>query len=119
MKNPVQEKSFQFALAIINFCKTVYFGSRLFQPIIHQLIRSGTSIGANIEEADAAQTKKDFLTKMHIAFKEAKESNYWLRIFLKTNLGNHRQVALLLKESDELIKLLSSITKSTKKNLGG
>jgi len=77
-----------------------------------QLLRCGTSIGANIEEALAGQSKKDFLSKMSIASKEARETNYWLRLLRDSDILDERQSTSILEESEELIKLLTSIVKT-------
>jgi four helix bundle protein len=82
-----------------------------------QLIRSGTSIGANIEEAIAAQSKKDFLSKMSIALKEARETHYWLRVIRESGLANGAEAEAHIPECQELVRLLSSITLTTRKNL--
>ena len=74
-----------------------------------QVVRSGTSVGANVEEADAAESKRDFIHKMAIARKEAKETRFWLRIILETPLLDTPKVHALLEESDELIRILSTI----------
>ena len=87
------------------------------RPIIRQLLKSGTSVGANIEEAEAAQSKRDFLAKMHIAYKEARETNYWLRLLAELKISNPNEINSLISESIILIRLLSAITKSTKRNL--
>jgi len=78
-----------------------------------QLLRSGTSIGANIEEAQAAQSKKDFISKMSIVSKEARESHYWLRLL---KYGKFISKDDLLDDCEELIKLLTSIVKSSENN---
>jgi four helix bundle protein len=77
-----------------------------------QLLKCGTSIGANIEEALAGQSKKDFLSKMSIASKEARETNYWLRLLRDSDILDERQSTSILEESEELIKLLTSIVKT-------
>lgn len=76
--NPIKERSFNFALSIVKLYKILQEKNEFI--ISKQLLRSGTSIGANIEEASAAQSKKDFLHKMSIASKEARETSYWLRL---------------------------------------
>lgn len=76
--NPIKERSFKFALSIIKLYKKLQGQNEFI--ISKQLLRSGTSIGANIEEVTAAQSKKDFLHKMSIASKEARETSYWLRL---------------------------------------
>jgi len=82
-----------------------------------QVVRSGTSVGANVEEADAAESKRDFIHKMAIARKEAKETRFWLRIILETPLLDTSEVHALLQKSEELIRILSTIIINAKKNL--
>lgn len=79
-----------------------------------QILRSGTSIGANIAEAECAFSKKDFLAKMYIAFKECSETKYWLELLYKTEYLSKEQYYSIDSDYTELLKLLSSITKSTK-----
>ncbi|MEW6245608.1 MAG: four helix bundle protein [Nitrospirota bacterium] len=115
-KNVVQEKSFAFALQIVKLSRRLRLDRRELIPS-GQLIRSGISIGANIEEAIAAQSKRDFLAKMSIAMKEARETLYWLRIFHESGLANSPEVTMLLQECRELTNLPSSITLTTRQNL--
>ena len=84
--------------------------------ISKQLLRSGTSIGANIEEATAAQSKKDFLHKMSIASKEARETSYWLRLLKDSNLINF-SIDEYLNEINQMIKIITKIVKTTSENL--
>ncbi len=78
-----------------------------------QLLRSGTSIGANTEEATAAQSRKDFISKMSISSKEARETNYWLRLLRDSQLCEGIDYTDLIKESEEIIAILTSIVKTT------
>ena len=78
-------------------------------------MRSGTSIGANVEDASAAQSKKDFVSKMSIASKEARETNYWLRLLRDSDLCKKIDFSNLINESEELIKILTSIVKTSQK----
>ncbi len=82
-----------------------------------QFLRAATSIGANVQEADAGQSKKDFIAKMSIASKEARETNYWLRL-LKASQIIEFDFENLIKKSEELIRLLTSIVKTAQQNLG-
>jgi four helix bundle protein len=113
-ENLIREKSFQFALDIIALYKEMIKENEYV--ISKQLLRSGTSIGANIEEAQSGQSKKDFLSKMSIALKEARETKYWILLLEKSQLIK-KDYSMYLTEIEELIKLLSSIVKSTKNNL--
>lgn len=79
-----------------------------------QLLKAGTSIGANVEEALGAQSRKDFISKMSIAYKEARETNYWLRLRRDSNVYTSNSLEYLISESNELNKILSSIIKTSK-----
>ena len=117
MRNEVLELSFDFAVKIVLYCKKLNTSSRDNYVISNQLLKSGTSIGANIEEANAAQSRKDFLSKMYISFKESRESHYWLRIIAKSQIDGSSELNELINISKSLIKILSSITKTTRENL--
>ena len=80
-----------------------------------QVVRSGTSIGANVEEATAGQSKKDFISKMAISSKEARETNYWLRLLRDSQLCKDIDYTNLINESEEIIKILTSIVKTSQK----
>ena len=108
--NPVREKSFNFALEIIRLCRELQ-DSREY-VISKQLMRSGTSIGANIEEAVSAESRRDFLHKMNLALKEARESHYWLRLLNASDIETRCDLKGRLAIADELIRLLVSITRS-------
>jgi four helix bundle protein len=113
-QNLIQDRTFQFALDIIKIYLQMV--DQKEYVLSKQLLRSGTSIGANVEEAIGGQTKKEFLTKMNISLKESRETNYWLRLlkesdFLKVNFEPS------LKESKELINILSAIVKTTKNSI--
>ena len=109
-KSLIQEKSFAFALEVIELYKRL--SSEREFVLSKQLLRSGTSIGANVEEATAAQSRKDFLSKMSIASKEARETQYWLRLLQQSHLTNI-DVASTLEKANELVRILTAIVKST------
>ena len=109
MNNIVKEKSFQFALDIVSLYQNLKKQNEFV--ISKQLMRSGTSIGANVEEGSAAQTKKDFIAKMSIASKEARETRYWLRLLQQSKLVNI-DFSGHLNSIEELIKILTSIVKT-------
>ncbi len=113
-KNVIQNKSFSFALSIIELYKILQ-KEREF-VISKQLLRSATSIGANIEEATAAQTKKDFAHKMSISSKEARETRYWLQLLEKSQLVKGDYTSYL-NDITEIIRILTSIVKTAQKNL--
>lgn len=81
-----------------------------------QLLRSGTSIGANVEEAQAGQSKADFISKMSIASKEARESNYWLRLLRDSGTVDSMEIDSLLLESESIINILTAIIKTSRQN---
>ena len=112
--NVIQEKSFEFALSIISLYRRLVIDKEYI--ISKQLLRSGTSIGANIEEAMAGQSKKDFTAKMAIASKEARETNYWLRLLDKSELV---EINVLNEQNavDEIIRILTAIVKTSQKSL--
>lgn len=111
-ENVVVEKSKAFAVRIIQLYKYMNENKKEF-VMSKQILRSGTSIGANIAEAECAFSKKDFLAKMYIAFKECSETKYWLELLYKTEYLSKEQYDSI--DSDcTVLKLLSSITKSTK-----
>ena len=112
--NVVLNKSFEFTLEIIELYKILKSKNEFV--ISKQMLRSGTSIGANIEEANAAQTKKDFATKMSIASKEARETRYWLRLLSKSKLVEY-DYNNYLNKIDELIRIITAIVKTAQSNL--
>ena len=116
-RNVVLEKSFAFAVGIVKTGRRLQLDRREW-VLSKQLIRSGTSIGANIEEAIAGQSKKDFLSKMSIALKEARETHYWLRVIRDSGLANGVETEAHILVCQELVRLLSSITLTTRENLG-
>ena len=107
--NPVREKSFKFALMIVGLCRELQADREYV--ISKQLMRSGTSIGANIEEAVSAESRKDFLHKMNLSLKEARESHYWLRLLDASEIETKRNLHEHLAVADELVRLLVSITR--------
>lgn len=107
-ENPIRVKSFEFVLEIIQLYRDLQ-GQKEF-VLSKQLLRSGTSIGANVEEATAGQSRADFISKMSIASKEARETRYWLRLLQESKLVN-RDVTKELKHIDEIIRILTAILK--------
>jgi len=112
--NTTLDKSFKFSLSIIALYKKLTDDKEYV--ISKQLLRSGTSIGANVEEANAGFSKKDFVYKMSIASKEARETKYWLKLLSKSDLTSIN-VSRELELIDELIRLLTAIVKTTQKKL--
>ena len=115
MKSIVLEKSRLFAIRIIQMYKYICDTKKDY-IISKQILRSGTSIGANIAEAEYAFSKKDFLAKMYIALKECAETLYWLDLLYETEYLNINEYQSLKSDCLELQRILSSITKTTKQN---
>lgn len=113
-ENIIAEKSFAFALMIIDLFKQLKSENEF--TISKQLLRSGTSVGANIQEATAAFSKKDFIHKMSISSKEARETKYWLQLLEKSELTTIN-VSHHLKEIEDLINILTKIIKTAQENL--
>ena len=113
MDNVVEQKSFHFSVRIVNLCK--YLQTDRSEYILSkQLLRSGTSIGANIAESKHAQSRSDFTANMSIALKEASETEYWLKLLHATNYLNQAQADSILADCEEILRLLASIVKTTK-----
>ncbi|HTM64849.1 MAG TPA: four helix bundle protein [Flavipsychrobacter sp.] len=110
--NIVKDKSYSFALKIIEACQRLS-DSRNY-VLSRQLLRSGTSIGANIEEALHAESRADFIHKLSIAQKEAAETHYWLRLFRDSSILPEETAFTMLSECEELRRIIASIIKTTK-----
>jgi four helix bundle protein len=117
-KNEILSLSFAFAARTVHLYR--YLNEQKNEYVLSkQLLRSGTSIGANVNEAQDAQSKKDFISKMSIALKEARETKYWIRLLTETDYlpNQHTNVKTLLSELESIIKLLSAIIISSKASL--
>ena len=107
-KNEILDQSFDFALKIIELAK--FLKNKKEYVISNQILRSGTSVGANVTEAQAAQSTKDFIAKLSIASKESRETNYWLRIIQSKNLiKNKIMIESTVNESSELKLIFGKI----------
>lgn len=112
--NIIVEKSYVFALDIVKLCFGIQQEKKEY-VLSRQLLKSGTSIGANVEEAVGGISKADFLAKMQIAYKEARESHYWIRLMRDSALLEEQVSHRMISNCEELIKILSSILKTGKK----
>ena len=112
----IKERTFDFAVRIIKLCRFLDDSSKTAQTISRQLLRSGTSVGANIEEAQAGQSKADFISKISIALKEARETFYWLKLLEASEILSSNKIEGIKKESEEIAKIIASILISTKKS---
>ena len=113
MNNAIEEKSFHFAVRIVKLCKFLQ-EERKEYILSKQLMRSGTSIGANIIESQQAQSRADFVSKLNIALKEAVETNYWLRLLQATDYLTDSEYTSVITDCRELEKLLTAIIKTTR-----
>ncbi len=114
VENSVEQKSFEFAVRTVNLCEYLKKEKKA-HTLAKQLLRSGTSIGANVAEAQQAQSRPDFISKLSIALKEASETDYWLRLLYATGYLDDREYSLIYSDCRELEKLLVAIIKSAKK----
>ena len=112
--NNVAVKSLDFAVRIVNLCRTLKRRNREF--VLHdQILRSGTSIGANVSEANSAQSKADFISKISIALKECNETGYWLELLHRTETLTNPEYESLISDNRQLFAILTAILKSAKR----
>ena len=111
--NAVVEKSFEFAVRIVKLCKFLRNEHKEY-VLSKQLLRSGTSIGANVSEAQRGQSKADFTAKMNIALKEANETQYWLKLLYRTEYLSKIQFESLDRDVYELLSILTAICKTSR-----
>ena len=114
-ENKLLELSKQFAVRVMHLCKTIRV-ERDEKVLVNQLLRSGTSVGANIHEGNYASSRLDFINKFQIALKECYETEYWLELFLRTGYLTESEYDILLAECNKLRKLLSSSITTAKEN---
>lgn len=115
-ENAITIKTLNFAVRIVNLYKHLC-GKSMDRHIPRQLLKSGTSVGANVREGLRAQTQEDFIAKMNIALKEAEESEYWLELLHRTDYLTDAEMKSIFPQCNELTKLLTSIVKTAKSNL--
>ena len=111
----IKERTFQFALRIIKLCQHLDKKPAVPRTLSYQLLKAGTSVGANVEEAQAGQSRADFISKNSIALKEARECHFWLRLLIAAKIMPEKRVAELRDEADEIKRILGSIVVRTKK----
>jgi four helix bundle protein len=114
----IRERAFAFAVRIVKLCQYLEKNTNISKSLINQLLKAGTSIGANLEEAKAGQSRADFISKNSISLKEARESNYWLRLILATNSFDTKVesgIKELETESLEISNIIGKIVVTTKK----
>jgi four helix bundle protein len=113
-KRDIQERSFEFACRIVRLYKHLARQRSAAGTLARQVLRAGTSVGANMEEAHAAQSRADFVAKCSVALKEARETKYWMRLLSASGEIPHSRLADLIDESSELIAILTTIRKNAR-----
>ncbi len=113
-KSDLPERSFEFARRIVLLCQTLDEKPGVSRTLANQLLRSGTSVGANIEEGQASQSEADFVSKYSIACKEARETHYWLRLLCSTGIVEGNKLMDLTDECNQLVAILTTIIKKMK-----
>lgn len=111
MKSDIPDRTFQFAQRVVNLCLAMDKKPGVSRTLANQLLRSGTSIGANVEEGQASQSDADFVSKYSIACKEARETHYWLRLLAACDVVPATRLTELEAECNELIAILTTIIK--------
>jgi len=116
MEKDITHRTFQFATRIVKLCQHLDSSPGASRTLANQLLRSGTSVGANVEEAQAGQSKADFISKLSIANKEARETLYWLKLLSATEIIQESKLTELTSEANELIAILTTIIKNARAN---
>jgi four helix bundle protein len=112
---PITDRTFEFSLRIVKLCR-VLGKDPVNRVLSRQLLRASTSVGANVEEAQAAQSKPDFVSKTAIALKEARESHYWLRLIAASDPAYTNQLQALVQEAREIRDILGAINSKARSN---
>jgi four helix bundle protein len=110
----ISERAFEFAVRVVKLCQVLEEKPGVSRTLANQLLRSGTSVGANLEESKGGQSRADFLSKVSISLKEARETHYWLRLLNAADILSERQLAPLLDEANQIVAILTAIVKNTK-----
>lgn len=110
----LRERSFEFAVAIVRLCRSELADDPIARRLAFQLVSAAGSVGANLEESRAGQTKPDFIAKQFIALKEARESRFWLKVIATSYPRTAQKLAPLIEESSELVAMLTASIKTAK-----
>ncbi len=114
MKTDLPERTFAFAERIVRLCTVLESSGRISSTLANQLLRAGTSVGANVEEAQGSESRKDFVHKYSIACKEARETHYWLRLLAASKMVPGSRLEPLTQEANELVAILTTIVKNSR-----
>jgi len=115
-RRDLPERTFEFARRIVKVCQLLDEAPGVSRTLAHQLLRSASSIGANVEEGQASQSRADFISKYSIACKEARETHYWLRLLAASKVIPATRLAALIDEANQLVAVLTTIVKKTRAN---
>jgi four helix bundle protein len=115
-RTDIPKRTFNLAVRVVKLCRYLEEKPGVGRTLSWQLLRSGTSIGANVEEAQAGQSRADFISKNLIALKEARETDYWLRLIAAAQVVPEKRISALRREVEELKRILGAIVVSAKKN---
>jgi four helix bundle protein len=116
VKVDLPQRTFEFARRIVLLCRELDQTPGVSRSLANQLLRSGTSIGANVEEAQASQSRADFVAKSYIACKEAREAHYWLRLLVASGVRSTERLAGTIDEASQLVAILTTIVKKARRN---
>jgi four helix bundle protein len=114
-KKDIQQRTFSFACRIVELYRHLAKNKSGGEILGRQVLRSGTAIGANLEEATAGRSRADFISKSNIALKEARETLYWLRLFIATQIVTEKNLGKLAQEANEITAILTTIVKKTRR----
>ncbi len=110
----IRERAFAFSVCLLKFCRQLDQRDFVIHTITRQLVRAGTSIGANLEEVQSGETRSDFIHKNAVALKEARETRYWIRLLTASGFAENAATKNLEQESEEMVKILAAIIVSAK-----
>ena len=116
MGRDIQERTFNFAVDCVKLCRALEKQSATCRSLANQLLRSATSVGANVEEAQAGQSRADFVAKLSIALKEARETHYWLRLLQAAEISSDVSIVDLQNEADQIKRVLGAIIVSARRS---
>ena len=112
----IKDRTFEFATRVLKLCRALEESPGVSRTLANQLLRSGTSVGANVEEAHGSHSKPDFIAKMSIANKEARETHYWLRLLAASDVVPSEKLTDITDESNRLIAILTTIVKRSRES---
>ena len=115
-RRDLPERTFEFARRVVKLCQTLDHTPGVSRTLANQLLRSASSVGANVQEGQASQSRTDFISKYSIACKEARETHYWLRLLAVSDVAPADRLSGLIEEANQLVAILTTIVKRTRAN---